>query len=414
MERLECRIVPRTVISPARYRSDPGDATGVYSAICAALSGAGGEVDWTRFSPSDWSLMARISLTERVGPLLHFFSRAEGYVTSFPPDLATSLSRAYYHTAAFNALYFKRIRKIAEVFAQRGLPFILLKGSALASGLYPSSALRPMGDIDFLVSRDVLEDAVTAVAALGFREPEGVRRQASGYHVHLRGGNGDSEVVEIHWTLDVAKHLQARLEKWLWQNVEPCDLPGASRPAGDGVLALSPTAALLVIAAHQAEHHRVRRLLWLYDIHLLISKEWETIDWEEARARAEEFQWSAALRASLVDAAYHFATVLPVAGPLAALTGERIHQLESIELANSRPVAVLRLLRQLSWMGRLWLIRVSLVPGRRYMIKRYRPNPELLWPLFYMVRWWGFAWESLKSAPRILKSLVAKRTDPRA
>jgi len=145
----------------------------------------------------------------------------------------------------------------------------------------------------------------------------------------------------------------------------------------------------------------------LYDIHLLISKEKHRIDWQEAAARAEEFGWLGALQATLADAAYHFATVLPTHGRLAADTAQPIHQLQAIEIANPRPVALLRNRRRLRWKDRIRAIGISLAPSRQDMLKRYCPQPSFLWPLWYLVRWSSFGYTCLKTAPRILKSAVS-------
>jgi len=209
-------------MAPARYVSCPGEATRVYSAICAVLSGIGQEVNWSRFSPSDWNLMGRIAIRERVGPLLHAFWTRQDSGAPFSPELAAILAETYYQTHAYNALYFKRIRAIREVFAERHIPFVLFKGSALIPTLYGNPALRPMGDVDLLVPRILLNEAVAAVAELGFQEPGHLPSRRFGHHAHLRGGRGQCEAVEIHWSLGhVSWRLEARLEEWLWQNVNP-------------------------------------------------------------------------------------------------------------------------------------------------------------------------------------------------
>lgn len=172
--------------------------------------------------------------------------------------------------------------------------------------------------------------------------------------------------------------------------------------SGRLVFSLSPTATLLTLAAHLGESH----LLWIYDIHLLISREESRIDWEELAARADEFRWSRALRASLADARYHFGTAIP-GGLLSAIDQDvatgRVHQLQDLE-GSRRPVWTLRILTQLPWRKRLWLFRIPVFPGRQTMMVRYKPDPTWLWPLFYLVRWFGFAWKSVRSARHLLRS----------
>ncbi len=51
-----------------------------------------------------------------------------------------------------------------------GVPFIVLKGAALATTVYPDPVLRPMSDIDLWVPDDRIGDALDAMTAVGFHD----------------------------------------------------------------------------------------------------------------------------------------------------------------------------------------------------------------------------------------------------
>ncbi len=47
---------------------------------------------------------------------------------------------------------------------------IVLKGTSLATNLYPDIGLRPMGDIDLLVHKSQFRSAIQLVQSIGYRD----------------------------------------------------------------------------------------------------------------------------------------------------------------------------------------------------------------------------------------------------
>ena len=85
---------------------------------------------------------------ERVGPLLYDAVRKKHLL---PAEVETALRQSYYLTAACNLRLFAALDQALRALAARGIEVIVLKGAALAQTVYPSVALRPMGDLDVLV-----------------------------------------------------------------------------------------------------------------------------------------------------------------------------------------------------------------------------------------------------------------------
>jgi len=69
-----------------------------------------------------------------------------------------------------------------------------------------------------------------------------------------------------------------------------------------GSMRLAPTANLLYLAAHLFLKHRGAsgRLLWLYDLHLLLRDCREVLDWDAVLSKADEFGWTSALYGALL------------------------------------------------------------------------------------------------------------------
>jgi hypothetical protein len=194
-------------------------------------------------------------------PLIHYC--VPDSVLPLSPAARERCAQAYYHTAARNLLIYQELSHILAALAttdsfsisdfgfgisqfairnpQFAIPTVVLKGAALATTLYPSIGLRPMGDIDLLVPQDRLAEAVACLQALGYVEPTpdmapGLN-QVVGHHVSLDGGQAIPLHVELHWTLGAAEHdRHAPSMPWFWQQTEPLSLGAeelGSRGAGE-------------------------------------------------------------------------------------------------------------------------------------------------------------------------------------
>ncbi|HEY7400015.1 MAG TPA: nucleotidyltransferase family protein [Actinomycetota bacterium] len=59
--------------------------------------------------------------------------------------------------------------RVGDAFGDRQIPFVVLKGPALAHALYPDPSWRPFGDLDLLVRTPDWRAACSVLAGLGFR-----------------------------------------------------------------------------------------------------------------------------------------------------------------------------------------------------------------------------------------------------
>jgi hypothetical protein len=174
------------------------------------------------------------------------------------------------------------------------------------------------------------------------------------------------------------------------------------------VFILAPTAHLLYLAAHLMLHHggAEARLIWFYDVHLMVEREGDGLDWDELVRRASQFRWAPALAAALRGARDRFGTRLPdglleelaVAGngQTAWLVRRRAAPLQT------RATAVFAKVASLDWPARLRLMRAMLAPSAAYVRWRYKPRPPWLWPLCYPYRWADIAWEGATTLYRAI------------
>lgn len=373
-----------------------GDHALVYRALCAALVGRGGEVDWPTFTSDDWSLFEQMAYGERVNHLLCAAWTDGLWPLAVPRPIRLRLV-AHFALAqvAQRALFQELADRVLAALAPAVEPVVLLKGGALAPMLYPSLALRPMSDVDILVRPEQLAQAVRRLEALGYGESAPAMGTAespvTGYHVRRTCQSPVPLTVEVHQS--VAAATDGANMAWFWTQLEPMALCGS-----DGAVRachmLSPTANLLHLSAHLMLHHGEAQaaLVQFYDLHLLVDRWGERVNWQEAVCHADEMEWTPALWAAMQGCADRLGTRWPE-GSLAALTRRASVRTAHMVQERAQPQAttlaalVWLALKSLSWPARAQWLGELVFPRPAYVRWRYRPNPAWLWPLCYFVRW---------------------------
>jgi hypothetical protein len=356
------------------------------------------EINWGALAAQDWEQLARLAQREGVAPLLYAACRGGAMQAAIPPTALTSLAGSFYASAAQNLLLSRELREISAALQAGDVPFIVLKGAALAPDLYPDLALRPMTDLDLLVRRERLQMAQELLQPLGYLEfdrPElaGGLAQRIGYHLRLfKPGGAQPVVVELHWNL-IGGDADWRTPPtdWFWSQAVPLDGPAAGAPAL--ACKLNPQAHLLYMAAHLMLKHGggEARLLWFYDLYLLVQRYQDEIDWNELLRQARRFHWTAAVRTALARAQRCFGLRLPEQVLAPTLAAE---ELAAADLVARKQTAyptmtakVWRDLLSLDWPTRLRLVAAYLLPSPQFMRYRYPEVPPRMWLLAYPLRW---------------------------
>jgi hypothetical protein len=230
-----------------------------------------------------------------------------------PRALTLALERERNRLRADLALLYDRLAKLADVLADAGVPFILLKGSALAPLLYDSPELRPMVDVDILIHRADWPGARARMAASGYRLPgESVEAYWLANYFNLSIGSPDPRPAsfDVHWSL--GQEIRYRVdEPGLW------DRSVAFTHEGRSYRRLGNEDLLLGLTLHLAYHYFDARLLWLYDLHLLVKK--VPIDWRIAAERSRRWGMATVFGLGLA----YLEKVFPGSIPAAALVETR-------------------------------------------------------------------------------------------
>jgi hypothetical protein len=172
------------------------------------------------------------------------------------------------------------MRVLAGLF-EAGVNTLVLKGAALAYTLYPAPHLRPCGDVDLLVKKHHLEEAVAQLEALGYKRLNSISREAVHTQWTFERQACSLHVIDLHWAIS---------NRPLFANMFSFDeLADDARPIkqlGKGAFTPAPVLALLFACIHRVAHHDDSHLLiWVFDIKMLAEglspAEWDLF-WESA------------------------------------------------------------------------------------------------------------------------------------
>jgi hypothetical protein len=361
-------------------------------ALYAALSGRDTHINWAMFDSERWQRLGRLARTWQVAPLLHHAWRNQG-PPNLPDALRDQLHQSYRRTAVEALVQQRELNeRLLPAFAAAQIPVLLLKGAALAHTLYPAPGLRPMVDLDLLTRRASVDAAAEQLLQLGYTERvkpwDGAE---SSHHRLFIGPQPQPVVVELHWSIVGApSDWFAPPMEWFWERCETLQISDGNGHLREG-LSLDPTAMLLHLAAHIALQHGIARakLLWFYDLHLLLDRQGERIDWDLVWAQARTWEWDTALYTALTATRARFGTPLPdLEVPRRSGRGADLVQARGSSLSLNRMVGDFLRLRSKTLAQRVQLSWRLLFPDPDYMRYRYKPNPAWIWPLMYPMRWW--------------------------
>jgi hypothetical protein len=405
-------------------KAPPESRKKIYRSLCYVLSDRVDQIAWDEFAPTDWELFSQMAEREGVAPLMYW--KLKDSPVEVPPSTFNFLRSTYYQTLAQNTLMYQELERILKALDEAGIPAIVLKGAALAATVYEDIGLRPMGDLDLLVSRERLGKAVSILNGLDYEASDFPRptpwiERVTEHNVNLKGGAGRDTILELHWSLisGDADWRSPPLE-WFWEQTEPFVLPNkdlASREkytdrnrdnpdqyASKGrCSSLRPSAHSLYLSAHLIlQHGRFgTRLLWFNDLHLLASRLGQEVSWDMLNDQAQKYRWALAFSLAMEQVQSLLGTPFSDAFITALSQDARLSRepYPKIGQEASRPRTKAEGVWEIaSFLGHGEQIKYAiamLIPSPQYIRWRYEPNPTWLWPLYYPYRWMRMVKEAI-------------------
>lgn len=330
-------------------------------------------------APLCWDLILERATAHEVYPLLYRNLRRLGF-PGVPIQARTELETLYKINAFRNVHLAEELARVLTLLGGAGIPTIPLKGVTLAESLYADPTLRVCADLDILVPRQAVAQAVGLLLTAGYESKFGERRLADlcpigGIEYALvRRERGSLFVLEPHWGLLAGPWADKAALEDLWAESHPQTFLGAA------AYALSPEWEVLFLVVHAARH-RWQGLKWLVDIHELCSR--GGINWEKLRAKAKRLGWENMLRLTLSVSCTLFSTPIPKEFSLAELPSRlKLFPTDPSLDPWQSALFLLRLLNRPSDKLR-YLIQMLLVPtlAERRLCRLPSPLSFLYYPL---------------------------------
>jgi len=206
--------------------------------------------------------------------------------TRIPPEVLAPLVLARRGAAVGLLTRQTVLRRLTGALDEAGIPFVVLKGVALAHLAYPEPALRSMGDIDIWTRPEDLDRTAEVFIATGipYSSRMEVRRAAAKPMAQAMNrvfeATGTSVVVELHGEV---RSMAAVAPAWgavAWERAAPGNLGGITARV------LHAEDMLTHLAVHASAHHQFEMgLRPLLDIALWLEREGGACDWSTLAER---------------------------------------------------------------------------------------------------------------------------------
>jgi hypothetical protein len=195
-----------------------------------------------------------------------------------PADAYALMERLHASESLWQANVIRAFDAALGALEAGGIRTAALKGPALVERFYPDPSLRCSSDLDILVAAADTDRAVAALEPLGYAVETGVSARYARRHHHHLHLSGRPPVIELHFRAYAGFGVTMTAEDLL-DRARPHRTAGGAR-----CLVLAPEDEALYLAVHAAGHC-FDRLLWLYDLKLLVAHE-PGIDWDVVATRA--------------------------------------------------------------------------------------------------------------------------------
>jgi len=301
---------------------------------------------------------------------------------SWPESIKSAIDLESKRQVAIAMMREHETARVLSAFSNNGIQNLLLKGAGLAYTHYREPHLRPRCDTDIFIRKMDFAKTTTILEDLGYARQNAV----SGELITNQGmfSNGTDQF-DIHCGISMTQYFSEILTfEESYERSVPIALAGART--------LGPVHALLLACVHRvAHHHNTENPLWLYDMHLLVSKMTRS-ELHECASLASRKKVISVCREGLRLTSDYFGTSVPD-----LWKGDAEDESAKFLQPDLNRFDLLRLdLEHLSFGRKLKLLREHLFPPATYMLHAYSLPPSILLPALYLHRGITGAWKWLR------------------
>ncbi len=291
-------------------------------------------------------------------------------VGSDHPELFRAIQRLSHLEASRSLIQEQEMKRVDAALKRTDIRCLALKGTPLAYIIYPSPALRPRADIDLLFDDADIVAARQLLLGLGYQcQPLVTPLEQSVFlttqFTCIRPVDGQPDrVIDAHWRISNSL-LFASMFRFdeLYRTAAPIT------PLTETVQAPDPVHCLLIACLHRVTESHKDRLIWIYDIHLLLQH-----SGAQQIAQAADIAVDRGLACILLDGLVAsrdtFGTIVDPA-LLQVLVEAKSNNSEPAERMLHADSMLARRLTELSavtgWRQRLHMLWVRLFPPKSYL-----------------------------------------------
>lgn len=204
-----------------------------------------------------------------------------------------------------NQLLFRRLSEILRRFEDQGIKTVILKGGALVFGYYHDYGVRPMHDLDIMVKWDQLNVISEILGDIGWHQQHICPERLQSYRRETVFENDAEQEIDIHWHL-LREWCMPEHDAAFWTNTTTLPMNDMS------MTALNPTYSLMHLCGHGYQWSTLPSLLWIADIHKIITTASDQIEWDPLMLIASRYNLTIPLRNVLAYLADDLETSIPL------------------------------------------------------------------------------------------------------
>lgn len=232
---------------------------------------------------TEWAPILRTAEQNSLSPLLyHHLSAAN---VALPTPVKRELLGGFLQHGRANQTRAAALAEMLSALEQDGMRALVLKGAALAHTVYPHPGLRPMRDLDILVSPNDLTQARKTLLELGYREELEASTPTGHHHLPPLGREQDG----MHISVEV--HHQIFPSTRHYRPLGYAELAGSAfafQLQGQAAFTTSLEDTFWHIYRHAAGPPLLTipfKLIYAADLISLVEKYTDQIDWERLRQK---------------------------------------------------------------------------------------------------------------------------------
>ena len=229
-------------------------------------------------SATDWEAFRQAAHHQGVSLLVNQRLLAIKGEIDIPARVLDAWHQEVLTSATRNMLMLHEAKLILSALRAQTLEVIALKGLFLVEHVYSNISLRAFSDLDLMVSRNAIDQAIACLEGLGYAVEtyyDSGDVNCDIKHVPPMSKPG-GPYVEIHWTILEEDEPFTIDAMGLWQRSV------LARVAGVDILALGVEDLLLHLCTHLGyQHHLNIGLRGLYDIALVLDHYQGQVDWQK-------------------------------------------------------------------------------------------------------------------------------------